>query len=126
MERYKKEHIKKQLVGYIIGFILSLVCTFLAFWMVNAHINGAHMTFSHAVLIPMLAILAFSQFIVQLVYFLHMGNETKPRWKQLVFWFMIIIVLIVVVGSLWIMQNLNYNMMSVPAENMDVKTQRGF
>lgn len=124
METHKQNHIKKLLTGYIVGFVLSLVCTFLAYWMVSEHINNGHMTFPHAVIVPMLAILAISQFIIQLVYFLHLGAETKPRWKQLVFWFMIIIVLIIVVGSIWIMQNLNYNMMPAP-ENMDVRTQRG-
>lgn len=73
----------------------------------------------------MLGILAFGQFVVQLVYFLHLGTEQKPRWKLLVFWFMIVVVLIVVVGSLWIMYNLNYNMI-MPPENMNIQTQKGF
>lgn len=124
MEPYKKAQIKKQVVGYVIGFVLSLIITLIAYWMVYAHSSGAQFSFPQAVLIPMLGILAFSQFVVQLVYFLHLGTEQKPRWKLLVFWFMISIVLIVVVGSLWIMNNLNYNMMMAP-ENMDVKTQKG-
>jgi cytochrome o ubiquinol oxidase operon protein cyoD len=125
MERYKKEHLKKQLVGYVIGFVLSIIITLLAFWMVYAHTNGAQFSFPQYVIIPMLGLLAFAQFVVQLVYFLHLGTEQKPRWKQLVFWFMIIVVLIVVLGSLWIMHNLNYNMM-MPPENMNIQTQKGF
>lgn len=124
MERYKKAQMKKHAVGYVIGFVLSLAITLIAYWMVYAHSHGAQFSFPQAVLIPMLGILAFSQFVVQLVYFLHLGTEQKPRWKLVVFWFMIIVVLIVVVGSLWIMQNLNYNMMPAP-ENMNLQTQKG-
>ena len=125
MEPYKKARLKKHLVGYVIGFVLSLAITLIAFWMVYSYNNGAQFSFPQAVIIPMLGILAFGQFVVQLVYFLHLGTEQKPRWKLLVFWFMIIIVLIVVVGSLWIMHNLNYNMM-MPPENMNIQTQKGF
>ncbi|MBI3889507.1 cytochrome o ubiquinol oxidase subunit IV [Candidatus Saccharibacteria bacterium] len=124
MEHYKKAQLKKHAIGYVIGFVLSLIITLVAFWMVYAHTHGAQFSFPSNVLIPMLGILAFSQFVVQLVYFLHLGTEQKPRWKLVVFWFMVIVVLIVVVGSLWIMQNLNYNMMPAP-ENMNLQTQKG-
>ncbi len=116
--------VRKKITGYCIGFAISLLCTFIAYWIVQQYVTGAQGAFAYHVIIPMLAILAVSQFVVQLVYFLHLGVESKPRWKQLVFWFMIIIVLIIVVGSIWIMNNLNYNMMP-PADYMDVKTQRG-
>ncbi len=125
MSYHKDESITKQLKNYAVGFMLSLAITLIMFWIVLAHIYDASFSFSTAVIIPMLGILAFSQFVVQLVYFLHLGTETRPRWKLIVFWFMIIVVLIVVVGSLWIMYNLNYNMM-MPPENMDIKTQKGF
>lgn len=68
------------------------------------------MTFSHPFLIGATAILALAQFFAQLYYFLHLGRETKPRWKLLVLCFMILVVLIIVVGSIWIMYNLNYRM----------------
>ena len=51
-----------------------------------------------------------AQFFTQLLFFLHLGRETKPRWKLLVFLFMTMIVAILVFGSLWIMYNLNYHM----------------
>lgn len=114
MSHEESIEMKKKITGYVSGLVLSLACTLIAYWMVSTHVNGAHMTFSHTILIVMLGILAISQFIVQLVYFLHLGTESRPRWKQLVFWFMIIIVLIIVGGSIWIMDNLNYNMMSNP------------
>jgi cytochrome o ubiquinol oxidase operon protein cyoD len=55
--------------------------------------------------------LAFLQALVQLVCFLHLGSETSPFWNTLLFLFMLAIMLIVVVGSVYIMYNLNYHMM---------------
>jgi cytochrome o ubiquinol oxidase subunit IV len=104
------------LKGYIIGFISSIVLTTVAFLMVNDHLTSHHSQFPHALLIPLLAGLALIQFVVQMVFFLHLGTERRPRWKFLVFWFMLLVVLILVVGSLWIMDNLNYNMMMSPEE----------
>jgi len=48
---------------------------------------------------------------VQMVFFLHIGRGS--RWKLLTFIFTIIVVGIVVIGSIWIMHNLNYNMMDM-------------
>lgn len=118
--------VRKQFVGYIYGFVLSLQFTLLAYVIATLRGGDGELVFAASVIAPMLGILAAGQFVVQLIYFLHLGAEQHPRWKQLVFWFMILIVFIIVVGSIWIMNNLNYNMMHAPAENMDVKTQRGF
>lgn len=57
--------------------------------------------------------LGFIQTIVQLVLFLHLGSEPKPHWNMTVFLFMILVVVIIVLGSMWIMQNLNYRMMDM-------------
>lgn len=89
---------------YIAGFVSSVVLTSMAYLLA---------THSHAnkrVLVGVLAVMAVVQFIVQLVFFLHIGEERNPRWKLLVLGFMLSVVLILVVGSLWIMNNLNYRM----------------
>ncbi len=95
---------------YISGFVLSLLFTFSAFGLVEYHIQSHHTVFSHPFLIGATVILAMAQFFAQMYFFLHLGRETKPRWKLLVLFFMILVVLIVVVGSIWIMYNLNYRM----------------
>lgn len=66
-----------------------------------------------------LALLAFTQMIVQLYLFLHLGEELKPRLRAWSFVFMSVILFIVVAGSLWIMAHLDYNMMHM---NADEKT----
>jgi cytochrome o ubiquinol oxidase operon protein cyoD len=54
--------------------------------------------------------LAVVQLFVQLYFFLHMGDESKPRWNLMAFLFMLLVLVIVVFGSLWIMKNLDYHM----------------
>jgi len=54
--------------------------------------------------------LAVTQALVQLIFFMDLGGEAKPRWRLGVLIFMVGVVLIVVFGSLWIMTNLNYHM----------------
>jgi cytochrome o ubiquinol oxidase operon protein cyoD len=91
---------------YTIGFVFSVVLTITAYVLMVQH------TLSRKLLITEVAGLAIAQFLVQLLFFLHLGSETKPRWKLLVFCFMLMVVGIMVGGSLWIMYNLNYHMMS--------------
>ncbi len=55
--------------------------------------------------------LALVQAIFQLLFFLHLGQEAKPRWEMLVFYFMLLVLFIVVIGSLWIMNDLNNRVM---------------
>ena len=95
---------------YVVGFVLSVVCTLVAYLLVYVHVHSQHVTLTHPFIITAIVGLALAQFIVQLFFFLHLGRETKPRWKLLVLGFMILIVCIVVFGSLWIMNNLNYRM----------------
>lgn len=95
---------------YISGFVLSMLFTLTAFGLVEEHVQSLHTVFSHPFLIGATAVLALAQFLAQLYFFLHLGRETKPRWKLLVLGFMILVVLIIVVGSIWIMYNLNYRM----------------
>jgi cytochrome o ubiquinol oxidase subunit IV len=94
--------------SYITGFALSVLFTLAPYYLVvNNVVTG-----------PTLVLLigfALLQLLVQLVFFLHLGRESKPRWNAMLLLFAALVVIIVVVGSLWIMNNLNYNMMS-PAE----------
>lgn len=99
---------KATLSGYITGFVLSLICTLVAYWMVQTHIGGDHQTITHSVLAAGLIFLAALQFLVQAIYFLHLGRESAPRWNLVVFSFMITVVVILVAGSMWIMTNLDY------------------
>lgn len=89
---------------YTIGFALSLALTLVAYVMAMQYPD-------HQWILIILGALAIAQLGVQLTYFLHLGDEVSPRYKQAAFWFMSGALLIVVIGSIWIMQNLNHNMM---------------
>lgn len=105
---------------YVNGFIACIALTLLAY---TAATSAA---LSNNVAIGIVAVLAVVQCVVQLRGFLHLGHEFKPRWKLGVFVIMLSIVLILVIGSLWIMNNLNYRMMSSPSqENEYVQGQDG-
>lgn len=112
------------LTKYIIGFVLSLLLTLAAYMIVVNGVLGGMM------LLLALGGLALVQMAVQLIYFLHLGEEAGPRYKLASFGFMAVILLIIVVGSIWIMDNLNYNMMNMsPQQKTDyMKTQydKGF
>ena len=108
---------------YVTGYLASLTLTLAAYVLVDIHVSGSHNTLSHGLLLPVLAGLALVQVIVQLVCFLHVGQETRPRWKLGVFFFMLAIVIIVVFGSLWIMSNLNDHMMTPTDINQYMQDQ---
>lgn len=92
------------LTKYVIGFVGSVAITMAAYLLVT------HGSVSHDVTIGIIGTLAVVQFIVQMVFFLHVADERKPRFKLMVMFLMLMVVLIVVVGSIWIMNNLNYRM----------------
>lgn len=90
--------------SYVFGFLFSLLITIVSYLMV------VNQTLSGQALIAALIVFALAQLAVQLFFFLHLGEERKPRWNLMAFAFMALVVLIVVIGSLWIMKNLDYNM----------------
>ncbi len=109
----------------LIGFALSILLTFTAYVVVFIHVNAAHEAISHEVLIPTILALAMAQLVVQLFFFLHLGFGTRgERWKLGIFISTFALVLIVVVGSIWIMNHLNYNM--TPSQvNQYMQDQQG-
>ena len=92
------------LTKYVVGFLASVFVT------LGAYIVTVRSGLDHNVVITIISLLAIVQFLIQMIFFLHIGTERKPRWKQLVLWFMLSIVVIIVFGSVWIMNNLNYRM----------------
>lgn len=110
-------------LSYSIGFASSIILTLLAFGAVRLYLDH-DLNVSKNVLISIIIGLAFIQFFIQAFCFLHLGRETRPRWKLAVFVFMIGVVFILVAGSLWIMNNLNYHMSGHQMEEY-LKSQDG-
>ena len=63
-----------------------------------------------------LIVLALAQIGVHLVFFLHLGSGSESTNNILALAFGVLIVFLVIAGSLWIIANLNTNMMSMPAQ----------
>ncbi|HVV14958.1 MAG TPA: cytochrome o ubiquinol oxidase subunit IV [Candidatus Paceibacterota bacterium] len=93
---------------YILGFVLSIVLTVVAFWLVWRHVASGHEFPSHETLVPLLVLLALGQLAVQLICFLHVAREKRPRWNLAALGFAVLIVAILVGGTLWIMRNLEH------------------
>lgn len=93
------------LKSYVVGFSLSLLLSALSFFLVWAKI------FSGKGLFFAITGLAIVQATAQILFFLHVGQESKPRWETLIFLFMVLVVLIIISGSLWIMYDLDHRVM---------------
>ncbi len=61
-----------------------------------------------------LVVLAFAQIGVHLVFFLHLGSGPDHTNNILALAFGVLIVFLVITGSIWIIANLNENMMNMP------------
>jgi len=96
------------LLLYTIGLALAVGLTATSFWAANTSLLWAPG-------IPLgLATLAIAQMGVHLVFFLHITTGPDNTNNVLALAFGVLIVTILVAGSLWIMANLNDNMMPPP------------
>ena len=98
------------LKSYLIGFLISIALTLLSFYFGFQHLNSEHASYSHEFLRMLFGILAIVQLVVQLVFFLHLGKGSDSSWNLAALFSTAFIVLLLVAGSIWIMNHLNYNM----------------
>jgi cytochrome o ubiquinol oxidase operon protein cyoD len=109
--------------SYTLGFLLSVVLTLVAYFPVARHVHSHHLIYSDKMLIFGVMGLAVVQLAIQLLFFLHLGKESKPRWNLTVFLFMLMVVVIIVGGSLWIMYHLNYNLTPQSADKQLIQEE---
>lgn len=98
------------LKSYIIGFALSVVLTLLSF---GAVMSGQ---LPRNVALVAIVVLCVAQLLVQLSFFLHLGMSPKQRENMLAFAITLMFLTIIVVGSLWVLHNMNANMMHAMPE----------
>jgi cytochrome o ubiquinol oxidase subunit IV len=104
--RPKREH--KAATSYIVGFLLSLVFTAIPYYLVvNKIIMGNR-------LLETILVLAVLQMAIQIFFFLHLGRGPKPLYNVVFFVSTVGVILVVVVGSIFIINNLYSNM--VPSQ----------
>ena len=102
---------------YTIGLTLAVILTATSFWVANTSL-----LWPPGVALG-LAVLAVAQMGIHLVFFLHITSGPENTNNVLALAFGVLIVTLVVVGSLWIMSNLNDNMMP-PQDLMNLHMQR--
>jgi len=90
--------------SYTVGFVLSILLTLFSFYLVGSA------ALPPKTLYIAVGALAITQLFVQLVFFLHLNTHSKSSWNLLSFLFTLVVVLILVLGTLWIMYNLYANM----------------
>ena len=101
---------------YTIGLALAVILTATSFWVANTSL-----LWPPGIALG-LVVLAIAQMGVHLVFFLHITTGPDNTNNVLALAFGVLIVFLVVVGSLWIMTNLNDNMMP-PPELMNLHMQ---
>lgn len=91
--------------SYVVGFVLSLIFTFIPYYLVvSKSISG------NLLLVTILAF-AVIQMIIQVTFFLHLGRGPKPKWNLFFFISTVGIILVILGGSIMIIDNLHYNML---------------
>ena len=101
----KREDPRTALQAYLIGLGLAVVLTATSFWAASTSVLWAPGVATG------LIVLAIAQMGVHLVFFLHITTGPDNTNNVLALAFGILIVVLVVAGSLWIMANLNANLM---------------
>jgi cytochrome o ubiquinol oxidase subunit IV len=100
------EEIAAGVRGYLIGLAVSVLLTAMSF-----SLPGTTLVWAPAVPIA-LVVFAIAQMGVHLVFFLHITTAPDSTNNVLALAFGVLIVFLVIGGSLWIMANLNDNMMN--------------
>ena len=99
--------------GYMTGFILSVILTAIPFWLVMGDVLASKQA-------TVFVIMGFAvvQILVHMIYFLHMNTSSEGGWNMLALIFTLVLVVITLAGSLWVMYNMNDNMMPISAHEM--------
>ena len=97
--------IRQGVRGYLIGLALAAVLTVASFYAVDTHlIWGPGIPIA-------LGVLAVAQIGVHLVFFLHLTTAPDNTNNALALAFGVLIVVLIIAGSIWIMDHLNHRMM---------------
>ena len=100
-----RHEVVEGLLGYLVGLVLAAFITAVAFF-----IAGTGLVWGPSIPIA-LVVLAIAQMGVHLVFFIHITTGPDNANNVLALAFGVLIVMLIMVGSLWIMTNMNNNMM---------------
>jgi cytochrome o ubiquinol oxidase subunit IV len=101
----RAESFSQRVIGYLVGLALAILLTATSFF-----VAGTDLVWQPSIPVA-LVVLAIAQMGVHLVFFLHITTGPDNTNNVLALAFGVLIVVLVMGGSLWIMANLNHNMM---------------
>jgi len=104
-EHQEGEGFAQRVLGYLVGLALAILLTATSFF-----IAGTDLVWQPSIPVA-LVVLAIAQMGVHLVFFLHITTGSDNTNNVLALAFGVLIVVLLTAGSLWIMANLNHNMM---------------
>ena len=99
-----RHEVVEGLLGYLVGLFLATFITVVAFF-----IAGTHLVWGPSIPLA-LVVLAIAQIGVHLVFFIHITTGPDNTNNVLALAFGVLIVMLIIIGSLWIMSNLGQNM----------------
>jgi cytochrome o ubiquinol oxidase operon protein cyoD len=99
------ESVAQRVGVYLVGLVLASVLTLTSFY-----VAGTDLVWAPRIPVA-LVVLAIAQMGVHLVFFLHITTGPDNTNNVMALAFGVLIVILVIGGSLWIMANLNHNMM---------------
>ena len=105
------EQVQASMRGYMTGFVLAVILTVIPFWLVMGEVLA-----NPAATIAIIIALGAVQMFVHLIYFLHIDAKGEAGWNLLSLLFSGTLIVIVLVGSLWIMFHLEENTHPTPSE----------
>lgn len=95
-------------MSYTVGLVLAILATIASFVVAQTNLLWPPG-------IPVgLIVLALAQIGIHLVFFLHLGSSADSTNNILALAFGVLIVFLIITGSIWIVANLNNNMMPMP------------
>ena len=102
---------------YTIGLFLAVILTGISFWVANTSLFWA------GGISLGLTVLAIAQMGVHLVFFLHVSSGPESTNNVLALAFGVLIVFVVVAGTMWIVADMNANMMMPSSAPMNIRMQ---
>jgi cytochrome o ubiquinol oxidase subunit IV len=101
--------LRTELRGYIIGLVLAALLTLGSFWSLEEGV-----IYGPAIVMALI-VLGLAQVGVHLVFFLHLTTAPDNTNNALALAFGVLIVSLVFFGSIWVLYNMDHNMIPVKA-----------
>lgn len=92
--------------SYMTGFALSVILTIIPFWLVLGDVMD-----NPVWAVAIIFVLGGIQMVVHIHYFLHVTIKAEAGWQAMSLGLAVLLLVIVLSGSIWVMVNLQENMM---------------